>query len=218
MTSKEEYQKLLELEEDKKYKVILSPKELKKLEPFLIGTPKQFITYQGDNYCVREECEGCPHIANCEFEIDKIQSSPVLHPRRGIAFENRSFLILLLKKDLDFEKDVPRKLWDSEYSNFALDERNVHYILANQRAVFRVLKGQFRYYGTKEEFAQSEYFKYFDIFNEYVPKHYVMAMDLSSIEPRVSTIASREPEWIKIFKGKPKVVAKEIKLEEDKNE
>lgn len=189
-------------------------KDLKKLEPYLIGEPKQFLVYQGETYCVRESCDGCPHVESCEYEEEKIQTSPIEHPRRGIAFENRSFLILRLKTGFNFIEDVPMRLWDSEHAHHCLDEKNLHFLLANQKAKFRVLKGQFRYYGTKEEFEQSEYVKYFIIFNEYVPQHYVMAMDLSSIEPRVSTIASREPEWIKIFQGKPKVIAKEIKLKE----
>lgn len=191
--------------------------DFESLRSFLIGTPKQFITYQGNIYCLRKECEGCSHIGNCEFEEEKIQVDPILHPRRGIAFENRSFLILRLKEGLNFKEDVPNELWDSKYSDLALNEVNSHYVLADQKCVFRVLKGHFRYYGTREEFEQSEYNKYFDVFNEYDPTHYVMAMDLASIEPRVSTIASREPCWIEIFKGVPKVVAKEIELKEENN-
>ena len=186
-----------------------------KLRPFLVGNPKQFIVCQGETYCLRKECEGCPYIGGCEFKEESIQVNPIEHPRRGIAFEKKSFLVLRLKKDLDFEKDVPKKLWDSEYSHLALDEINIHYILADQKSKFRVLKGQFRYYGSQEEFNASEYANYFTIFNSYEPKHYIMAMDLSAIEPRVSTIASREPLWIEIFKGKPKVVAKEIKIRKE---
>lgn len=185
------------------------------LEYFLVGNPKQFITYQGDTYCLRKTCEGCPYIESCEFEESEIQAGYLEHPRRGIAFENKSFLILILKEGLDFEKDVPKELWDCEYSNLSLDERNTHYILADQKSKFRVLKGHFRYYGTSEEFHDSKYSKYFTIFNKYDPTHYLMAMDLSAIEPRVSTIVSREPEWIKIFKGTPKVVSREIELKEE---
>lgn len=191
-------------------------KIFEELRPYLIGNPKQFITYQGNIYCLRKECEGCPHVGNCEFEEEKIQTAAILHPRRGIAFENRKFLVLRLKEGLEFEKDVPKELWDCEYSNHSLREENSHYILADQKSVFRVLKGHFRFYGTIEEFEGSEYSKYFDIFNEYDPTHYLMAMDLASIEPRVSTIASREPLWVDIFKGVPKIIAKEIELKENK--
>lgn len=187
----------------------------KELEYFLIGNPKQFITYQGELFCLRKNCEGCPHVGFCEFEEGELQTGYLEHPRRGIAFETKSFLILRLKEGLDFTKDVPKELWDSEYSNYSLDERNTHYILADQKSKFRVLKGHFRYYGTLEEFYNSEYSKYFVIFNQYDATHYLVAKDLSSIEPRVSTIVSREPEWIKVFQGIPKVVAKEIELKDN---
>ncbi len=185
-----------------------------KLRPFLIGNPKQFIVYQGEVFCLRKECDGCPYLEGCEFDEEPIQVDPIEHPRRGLAFEIRPFLILRLKEGLDFEKDVPKCLWDSEWSHLALDEINLHYLLADQKAIFRVLKGQFRYYGSSEEFEASKYSNYFTIFDSYEPEHYIMAMDLSAIEPRVSTIASREPLWIEIFRGKPKVVAKEIKLKD----
>jgi hypothetical protein len=182
------------------------------LKFFLIGNPKQFITYQGELFCLRKSCDGCPHVGTCEFEEGELQAGYLEHPRRGIAFENKPFLVLILKEGLRFEKDVPKDLWDSEYSNLSLNESNNHYILANQKSKFRVLKGHFRYYDTVEEFEKSEYNKYFKVFDRYEPTHYLMAMDLSAIEPRVSTIVSREPEWIKIFQGTPKVVAKEIEI------
>jgi len=185
----------------------------KDLEPFLVGNPKQFVVYQGAVYCLRKECEDCPHCnGECEFEEELIQTGAIEHPRLGIAFENKSFLILLLKEGLNFKDDVPMHLWDSEYSYLALNEINVHYILANQKAKFRVLKGQFRFYGDKNEFDKSEYAQYFNIFDEYIPQHYLVAKDLKAIEPRVSTIVSREPEWIKIFQGESKVIAKEIEI------
>jgi hypothetical protein len=188
--------------------------DFKDLEIFLIGNPKQFIIYQGETYCIRKECDTCPHINNCEFEEELIQSNSIEHPRRGIAFEKKSFLVLRLKKGLDFKKDIPKELWDCEYSDLSLNENNIHYILVNTKSKFRVLKGHFRFYGNVSEFETSEYKLYFDIFTNYEPKHYVVAMDLSSIEPKVSTIVSREPEWLKIFQGTPKVVAKEIEIKE----
>ena len=188
------------------------------LSVFLIGNPKQFIVFQGSIYCIRKECGECPHSESCKFEEEKIQIQAIEVPRLGIAFEKRPFLVLLLKEGLNFCVDVPKELWDSGYSNFALDERNAHYVLADQKSKFRVLKGQYRFYGSEVEFGASEYTKYFDIFNQYTPIHYMMAMDLSAIEPRVSTIASREPEWIKVFQGISKVVAKEIDLGEIEGE
>ncbi len=191
--------------------------DFKELEPYLVGNPKQFIIYQGEYYCIRKECNDCPYFnKDCEFEEESIQVGAIEHPRRGIAFEKRNFLILRLKEGLNFEIDVPKELWDSPYSNLCLNEINVHYILSDSKLKFKVMKGQFRYYGTKEEFESSEYEKYFIVFNEYKPKHLIMAMDLSAIEPRVSTIASREPKWIEIFKGTSKVVVKEIELKEVK--
>lgn len=189
--------------------------DFKDLEIFLIGNPKQFIIYQGNIYCIRKECENCPHMNICEYEEELIQTNPIEHPRRGIAFEKTPFLVLKLKGGLDFEKGVPKELWDCEYSNLSLDENNIHYILADPRSRFKVLKGHFRFYGKMSEFEDSDYKLYFDVVNSYEPKHYIMAMDLSSIEPRVSTIVSREPEWLKIFQGTPKIVAKEIEIKKE---
>ena len=50
------------------------------LEPFLIGTPRQFAVWQGNVVCLRaspqdpkrekpdvNRCEGCPHFGQCEI-------------------------------------------------------------------------------------------------------------------------------------------------------
>jgi hypothetical protein len=192
-------------------------KEFEKFSPFLLGKneeEKHFIVEQGDLYCIRENCDNCKYSGKgCEFEETEIQTAIIPNTRRGIGFEEKDFLILILKEGLDFVKDVPKELWDNPHSDKSLYESNLHFILSNLKNKFRVLKGQFRFYGNKEEFEISEYSKYFQIFSEYTPKHYPVSMDFSAIEPRLSTIVSREPHWVKIFVGEPKVIIKEINAE-----
>lgn len=192
-------------------------KEFEKSSPFLMGKneeEKHFIVEQGELYCIRENCDNCKYNnKGCEFEETEIQTAIIPNTRRGIGFEDKNFLILILKGGFDFIKDVPKELWDNEHSDKSLYESNLHFILSNIGSKFRVLKGQFRFYGDKEEFGQSEYSKYFQVFSEYIPKHYPVSMDFSAIEPRLSTIVSREPHWVKIFVGEPKVIIKEINAE-----
>ena len=122
------------------------------------------------------------------------------------------FLILVLKEDISFE-DVPKELWNTEFDNLMLDERNLHFILNDLSHPFRVMRGHFRFYGSEEEFNDSDYSTYFIIFNDYNPQHHLYAFDYSAIEPRTLTMASKEPEYLKIFEGEEKVIAKEIDIE-----
>lgn len=183
--------------------------------PFLMGNPKQFFIEQGAIYCVRASCDSCPHNNDgCSFVEEKIQTNVVPHARRGIGAEETSFLVLLLKEGLDFKKDVPEDLWNHSLDNYSLSPNNLHYLLSDLQKSFRVIKGQIRFYGTEEEFNNSLYCKYFDLFSEYIPKHNIVAMDLSAIEPRVSTIASREPHYMEVFKGNPKPIVREVEIKE----
>jgi len=183
--------------------------------PYLIGSPRQFYANQGDIFCLRATCDDCPHFNDgCEHEEEKIQVDIIPHARRGIGTELIPFLILRLKKDLNFTVDVPEDLWNHDRDPFSLDERNLHFLLSDQKHKFRVMKGQFRYYGSKEEFDASPYAEYFDYWDEFIPQHYVVAIDYSAIEPRVTTLASREPLYVEVFKGVPRPVVREVEIDD----
>ena len=195
------------------------------LEPFLIGTPRQFYVDQNAVYCVRTHidkeqhpCTGCPYKDNgCELAADKIkiQVDPVPHSRRGIGIEERAFVILAFKPEHSFDT-LPRDLWDQPYADKALDEANLHWALTDpDSAKFHTLKGQLRYYGTPDEFAASPYAEYFDVLDYFDPVHRIASLDFSAIEPRVSTIVSREPEWMKVFQGAPKVISRQVSIPAD---
>jgi len=157
--------------------------EFKKFLPYLIGEPKQFLVDQGSLYCVAVSCDNCPHIDSCEHEDEQIQAEPITHSRRGLGFEEESFLVLRMKEHFTWS-DVPKELWDNPYTPLSMDERNLHFILTPVGSKFRVLKGQVRFYGPTEEFVHTEYAEYFDIAQEYVPQHYVMSLDYSAQEPQ----------------------------------
>lgn len=186
------------------------------LDPYLIGTPRQFYIDQGEVYCLRKVCQDCPYLdQGCEIEKeDQIQSDPIPHPRRAIGYEEDSFLILRFKEGQSFET-LPKELWDNPYLDKSLYESNLHFILTDPKSIFKVIKGQIRYCGDKQSFEDSPYSEFFDIFDEYIPQHKIAALDYSSIEPKCSTIVANEPAWIEIFKGIPKIVVKEIFIKEE---
>lgn len=194
--------------------------KFKHLSAFLIGNPRQFLVVSGNTYCVRESCEECPYTGNgCEFKTEKISAVMIPPARRAIGLEEKPFLVLQLLPGKEFRKlqegeinenVVPESLWNNPRDVYSLDERNLHFVLSDRTKKFRVLKGQFRFYGDSSEFANSEYAKYFKVYNKYQPEHHLMAFDYSAIEPRGYAIASREPLWEKIYEGVPKTVIKLI--------
>ncbi len=82
-------------------------KALRKLEPFLVGEPKQFILYQGAYHCVRVNCEGCPHAESCISVDGELDTNPIENVRRSIGYEQDNFLLLKVKegKSLDDIKE-----------------------------------------------------------------------------------------------------------------
>lgn len=190
------------------------------LEPFFVGNPRQFLIVAGSYYCVRSDCEECPHKdKGCVATPEKISTALIPPARRAIGFEETPFLVLRLKPGKEFRPlregevnpdVVPVSLWSHDREHHCLDERNLHFVMWEPTAKFRVLKGQFRYYGTAAEFEASPYREYFTTYDRYEPSSHVVAFDFSAIEPRGSAIATREPEWIKIYDGVPKVVVRRV--------
>lgn len=181
--------------------------------PILLGEGegRHFLVEQGDLVCIRDGCDGCQYREGCESEVGEVQVSLIPNSRRGIGFEERGFLVLGFRGGLGFG-DLPRELWDGEYSDKSFkSESNLHYVCVEPRfAKFHVLKGQMRFYGDRGEFEGSGYAEYLEVVGEYVPSHGIYSMDYSAIEPRVSTVVSREPEWIKVFVGEPKIIYREV--------
>ena len=195
--------------------------------PYLVGEPKQFIVDGGDYLCIRDGCEGCPYQGQgCESEPR--ETIPLVNPssRRAVGFEQTPFLVLKLKSgfifatpdpgDLEDEglmaRYVPQRLWNTIADPMSLDERNLHFVLSDLNHCFRVMKGQYRFYGTQEQFEASEYANYFRVYGEYHRQHAVVALDFSAIEPRVSSLASRTAAWLRVFEGEPKEVVREVSL------
>lgn len=189
--------------------------EFKELSYYLIGNPKQFVIEQGEVYCVRKECNGaCEHFENgCSHEIKQIQMSQIYNARRAIGLEEQPFLILLFKDGQSFET-IPEELLSNKYAEKASDERNLHFVLNNPEFKFHSFKGQLRYYGNADEFLSSHYSEYFYIFSIYEPKHYLVSVDYSAIEPKVTTLQSRCKAYQEIFQGVPKSIVREVIIEE----
>lgn len=201
-------------------------KKFKHLSVFLQGNPKQFLLQNGYFFCVRDGCEECPYVGTCQSKEEKVSTALIPPARRAIGFEETPFLVLRLLPGKEFrplqeneesENVVPSYLWNTPKDHCSLDERNLHFILSDLKHCFRVMKGQFRFYGSVEEFKQSEYSKYFFIYNEYIPSHHLVAMDFSAIEPRGSAIQTQEPNWLKIYEGTPKVIIREIQIPDQEN-
>lgn len=201
-------------------------KDFKDLEDFLVGEPKQFLIEDGSVFCVREAeeeggdpCQDCPYNQECEFTESFTQLNLIPQSRRGIGFEEESFLILRFKDQYKSMEDVPEELWDTPFSNLAENEYNIHFILkktylSNPDSKLWVIKGHYRYYGGLEEFENDPLSEYFQIFDQYIPQHKLVAFDYSAIEPRVTTILSQEPLWMDVFEADPQPVAYEVNLDE----
>jgi hypothetical protein len=188
------------------------------LYPALVGPEgyKQFIVHQNELYCIRLTCTDCPFFnKGCEHVESKLPVAVVPHARRGVGFEERAFLILKFKPGQSFET-LPKELWDNPCADKAYaHEANLHWAMTDpDKATFHTIKGQIRYYGTAEEFLESPYAEFLFVFRTYTPEHNIASLDYSAIEPRLSTLCSREPEWIKVFKGTPKPIYREIELSE----
>jgi len=181
------------------------------LRPFLFGpTPEteQFYSDKGDIYCLRESCEGCPlNNGKCEFIESEMELSPNPNTRRALAVEDKAFLILKNTKPI---KEIEYLTYNERMSMY---ESNLHWVLEPIKQL-RILKGQIRFYGTQEEFNQSKYVNDFKVIKEYIPKYRLYSLDYSAIEPRLATIVTREPEWLKVFEGELKVVARQVAIED----
>lgn len=187
-------------------------KGLKDLEIVMVGTPKQFIVSQGETFCARDGCEGCPYDNNgCSYEESELESSLIPNARRGIGYEDRSFLVLKFKEGKSIA-DLPEELKTNPYDNLCLNPYNLHFLLWDDTKPFRIIKGQIRYYGDMQEFFSSDYCTFFDVVTKYRPKHKVFALDYSAIEPRVSTMVCREPQWLEVFRGKSKTIVNKVKF------
>lgn len=184
-------------------------------KPFLMGYPRQFFWNLGKVVCIRDkqsdeeatECDSCPHRDKCKHSKAQIWAHAIHHARRMSGLEEYHFLVLRFKEGYSYD-NFPENLWNQKYDRKCLSELNNHFLLNDTKKPYRVLKGQIRYYGTKEEFEQSEYFRYFDIITEFEPEHYLLANDVKAQEPLFSTVVTRTPSWIECFDGSPKVVGR----------
>lgn len=194
------------------------------LEPFLIGTPRHFYVDSNNLYCFRTHvdrnqhpCTGCPYReAGCEVSQtrDFVQLDPVPHSRRGVGLEEREFLVLDFLPDQSFST-LPQEI-SNLYAEKSLDEANLHWALTDpDSAILHVLKGQIRFYGGENDFSKSPYPQYFKIVDHYLPQHRIVSLDFSAIEPRVSTLVTKQPNWIEVFAGSPKVISREITISGD---
>lgn len=197
----------------------------KDYDSFLIGPTeesKHFIRQQGKLLCVRDGCEGCQLSEGCEFKEIEVQTYPLPHARRGLGLEEESFLVLKILPEVTFE-DLPEGM--CEYPKEALDERNLHFLMHPWGTKDLVpFKGQWRLYNhTQEDFNNSPYSAYFEVYVPYTPIHRPFSMDLSAIEPRTTTFAPLSvnmpviSKWNKIFEGEPKVIFREVVLTDVSN-
>lgn len=192
--------------------------KFEEFKPFLIGYPRQFIKNLGKLICVRDKqndgesspCDSCPHKEKCKPSKTKIYNSPIHHARRMAGMEETPFYILKFNEGFSYE-NFPESLWNQKYDPKCLNDLNNHFLLNDNSKPYRVIKGQIRWYGTEQEFRESEYVKYLHIFSHYEPLHYQIANDVKSQEPLFSTIVTRCKPWVQTFEGTPKAVARLVK-------
>lgn len=200
------------------------------LEPYLVGPTdesKQFFIDQGEHYCIRATCDGCPIKEGCESVQEPVmmmfndhlkKPRPQPHPRRGVGYEQRSFYPLFWDDALTdaelIEAGIPA------YHIMGLrDEENFTGLLdpipyRPEKNPLRVLKQQLRWYGTPEEYAEHPISKITKLLPPYIPHEMkVVSFDFSSIEPLTNTIVTREPEWMKVFYGYPKEALREVAMD-----
>lgn len=180
--------------------------KFKNLEPFTFGPEnhKQFYKHQGKIYCLRKSCDLCKFKDTCKFTKDKLEIDSNPNVRRALAIENESFLILRPNVDI---KDIPILTEDQRLAYYPY---NLHFIKQSKKDKLFIIKGQVRYYGSLNDFNNSEYIKYFTYVKSYNPNSCIFSLDYSAIEPRLATLVIREPKWLEVFKGSQKIVAKEI--------
>lgn len=160
-------------------------------------------------------CSDCPMSLDCEQRETEFERNVIPSPRRAIGFESQSFLTLKPKVN-----DVWDKLaelgedWVPQYIEYAKHPANRHWALDDwdNAGQFRMHTNIPRFYGTVEEFEAHPCSKWFDVFMPYAMNHVIHSLDYSAIEPRISTISSKEPEWVKVFDGKPKVIFREVEF------
>ena len=186
--------------------------------PFLIGNPRQFIWDKGKVICLRDKqtpeektpCDSCPHNTSCKHTKTKIYNAPIPHARRMTGMEETPFFILKFNQGHSYDT-LPDYLWNQKYDKECFNYCNNHFLYNDNTKPYRVIKGQIRWYGTEQEFLQSEYSNYFHILSHYEPLHYQIANDVKSQEPLFSTIVTRCKPWVESFEGTPKPVARLVK-------
>ena len=190
--------------------------DCKDLEPFLIGEGEHHHFYINQNavYCLRATCEGCSLQEDCEFVEDTLEANPLPHPRRGIGMEDTSFLVLVPTGDVDETLQFCEDALGIPEARLAWDEGNVHFFLQEPEPTggLYIFKGQFRFYGSREEFEVKPWAVMFDVVDSFEPSHRPLSMDFASIEPRVLTLICKEPNWVKAFKGQVKAIYREVEI------
>ncbi len=185
-------------------------KDFERLEPFTFGPEghKQFYKHHGKIACLRESCDGCKFKDNgCSFKEVKIDVDYIPNVRRGMAVESTPFLILKNKKPLS---DISYLTKDQILSKYPT---NLHFIFQDYtKEPLYIFKGQIRFYGSLSEFKNSKYINDFEFLKEYNPNMRLFSLDYSAIEPRLATLVIRDPNWVEVFSGSDKIVAKEVDL------
>lgn len=185
-------------------------KNFENLETYVFGPDsdhKQFYKNQGEIYCLRVSCDGCRFNSSCEFKESSLEVDPNPNVRRSMGIENQSFLVLDPIVEIN---EIPL----DRNQKLSVYQSNLHFLVQDPNAKFQVVKGQFRFYGSTEDFIESSWSSYFSVVKEYMPKHKLYTFDYSAIEPRLATLVTREPKWISVFAGVEKIVAKQVEIED----
>lgn len=198
------------------------------LGPIITGPAghEHFIIQANNLVCVRNtaakdypttKCDTCPlQREGCTSKPYKIERNIIPSPRRGIGVEPYEFIVLTPQRSTWFEdiQTTPNlKYRHTRFAYLSHDPSNNHYALDDfDSQKLQVLKGQHRFYGTREELQDSGLLDHYDVWTEYKPQHIFHSLDFSAIEPRVFTSLSQEPQYLEVFDGKPKVVYRKISL------
>lgn len=206
----------------------IDPKVEEILGPVIIGPPnhEHFILQLNELICVRntngqvqDKCVGCAlKQQGCEIAPAQLERNILPSARRGVGLEPRPFIVLKPKSQnwfSEIQSDEACKIKHFDYADLSEDPSNNHYLLNDfDSQTLQVIKGQHRFYGSRAELDESGLLSHYDIWDIYVPLHIYHSLDFSAIEPRVATILSKEPLWVEVFNGVPKVAFRQISFKE----
>lgn len=163
----------------------------------LILEHEHFVEIQGEMYCTKETCEGCPFISKCKNETETVFSNMSIPIRSIIRTDNNSTPYKTEVESLDTASDFISGRFKGNtipYSNkrvykVILDITNVEY---KNREIKHIIFNQGKYYCIKQRCSNCLYKQ--DCKRQLEIKSYsdyIIAMDLKAQEPRSFLLSTK---------------------------